>query len=360
MKSHLPVQIRNCINNIPEEEYASNKRLHTIKADLSLNINPCGVSKNVTAALLNANSSLLSHYYFENDDLIEEIAGYMGVKPENILLGDGCDGCLGMIANTFIELADTAVIPTPTFHRYEFHTLLMGGSVVFVPMRNFVFDISSILSAAIDSNAKIIFLCNPNNPTGVQIPTSQKIELLKNFSGIVVVDEALADTTTINGAQLIRDYPNLVITRSFSKTFGLAGLRIGYVVANAELIRLIKKTSSPFKVNSIAQELALEALKDVDHLVKSKSFVDEERSRMVLELRAMGLFCSNSVTTNFVVDISPLGSVGDVIGLLHKKNILVTDASHFRMDKNIYLRIAVGSKEENRYFINSMKELFDA
>lgn len=114
------------------------------------------------------------HYYPENKKLTKLISDYVKVNSENILIGDGCDGCLEMIDKTFISKNDNILIPIPTFHRYEFHTKLMGGNCIFIEMKDFLFDADLILKEAEESKAKIIFICNPNNPTGSKLIRKKK------------------------------------------------------------------------------------------------------------------------------------------------------------------------------------------
>lgn len=351
--------VREEILTIPIEEYALDIKPDKVKANLSLNINPFGVSKKVMKMLKELDDTKIYHYYSENKKLIMLIADYVKVNSENILIGDGCDGCLEMIAKTFIAKNDNVVIPIPTFHRYEFHTRLMGGKCIFVSMVNFSFNAEKVLKEAQKNNAKLIFLCNPNNPTGIEIDKKEKIKLIKNFSGIVVIDEALADITSINGSNLIKENDNLIVVRSFSKSFGLASLRIGYIVSNQNIINTIRKVSSPFKVNGIAQELAIEALQDKEHIKKSTDYLNEERDYLINALEKTGLSCTNSTTTNFLVNIEKLGIVKEVIKKLNQLGVMVTDASYFRVSEEKYIRVAISSKEENMFFIKTIKELLN-
>jgi len=349
--------VREEIKTVPIEEYAIDSKPDNIKANLSLNINPFGVSKKVMKRLKELDSAKICCYYPENKKLIKLIAEYVKMESENILIGDGCDGCLEMIAKTFIAKNDNVVIPIPTFHRYEFHTKVMGGNCIFVQMKDFLFDADLILKEAAKKNAKMIFLCDPNNPTGLEIGKEEKLKLIENFPGIVVVDEALADITSINSSRLIKENKNLIVVRSFSKSFGLASLRIGYIVADQNLISFIRKVSSPFKVNGIAQELAIEALQDKEHIKESIKFLNEERGYLISELEKMGLQCTKSTTTNFLVNIEQIGHVKNVIINLQQKGVMVTDASFFKIHDNKYIRVAVGSKEENRFFIKTIKDI---
>ena len=353
-------KIREEIRTIPTEEYAPVSKPFNLKADLSLNINPFGVSPKVMDRLKKISTKNISHYYTENKELIKHIASYVKAKPENILIGDGCDGCLGMIAKTFIAKNDNVIIPIPTFHRYEFHTKLIGGIPEFINMPNFDLPTEEIIDFFSKKSAKLIFLCNPNNPTGKEIKKEDKIKILEKFNGIVVVDEALADSTTINGSELIKKYNNLIIVRSFSKSFGLASLRIGYIVACPEIISQIRKVSSPFKVNGVAQELAIETLRDKKHITRSIKFLNRQRKYLIKELTDSGLECTDSKTSNILVNVGKINKdAKDVVSRLREKGILVTDASYFRVPKNNYIRIAVSSEEENKIFIQAIKDILN-
>ncbi|MBU2640111.1 MAG: aminotransferase class I/II-fold pyridoxal phosphate-dependent enzyme [Nanoarchaeota archaeon] len=344
------------ILELESSEYALSRK-DLKKIDLSLNINPFGTSIKVLSKLKNFNTKKIAHYYPENTELIIEIASYMKVSPNQIMIGDGCDGCLEMISHTFINKEDETIIPTPTFHRYEFHTKLMGGTPIFVPMKNFELNTSEVLNKVTDKT-KIIFLANPNNPTGLKIDREVKEKIIKNFKGIVVIDEALADATSINGTSLLDKYENIVIVRSFSKTFGLAALRIGYIIANQKIIEQIKKTSSPFKVNGVAQELAIEALKDINHIKKSKEYIQKNREFLISNIEKLGLKCTNSITTNFLVDVSSLYKDStELIKKLKENNVSVTETSAFRPSKNTYIRLSVASEEENKKFIEILTKI---
>ncbi|MBI4919155.1 histidinol-phosphate aminotransferase family protein, partial [archaeon] len=316
------------IESMPTKEYAPEEEQLNVKSNMALNINPFKISEKVLKKLKDLPAFKIHHYYPENHELLKLIAKYMDVSVENVMIGDGCDGCIEMIAHTFIQQGDLAIIPVPTFHRYEFHTKMMGGNVVFVPMQNFAFSAGKILKES--KNAKLIFLCNPSNPTGIEIDKKEIIDLLEKFNNLVIIDEALADATDIKGTDLLKKYPNLIIVRSFSKTFGLASCRIGYVVADKQIINQIKKVSSPFKVNGIGQELAIAALKDEEHISKSREFLEKERNYLFKELEKLNLPCTKSITTNFLIDVEKINSEANVVAKkLEEKGVLVTEASVF-------------------------------
>lgn len=350
--------VRKSVREMDVKEYAPDHQEKERKFDLSLNINPTGVSKRVMEKIRSVSPKAISDYYAENQELKNEISKYVGVKPDHVLLGDGCDGCIEMIAHAFVEKGDEALIPVPTFHRYEFHIKLMGGVPVFVGMNEkFEIDVDELFKK-VNDRTKIIFLCDPNNPTGLVIDDRVKEEITRGFDGIVVIDEALADTAGINGSRLVNKYDNLIIIRSFSKTFGLASLRIGYVISNHEIIHEIGKTSSPFKVNGVAQEAALEALSDRVYLENSKKFIEEQKGYLFDSLKSMGLRFTDTKTTNFLLDISPTGlSPHKLVRKLKEKNVIVTDASAFRVKEDKYVRVCISDAESNREFVEAIRQI---
>ena len=344
------------VKEMPTEEYAPSEQHELLKADLSLNVNPYGISRKVLNRLKSIDPSVIYNYYPLNRTLIDSIAKYVGVKRENILLGDGCDGCIHLFAITFIANGDKVLIPTPTFHRYEFHAKMMGGVVEFLPMENFQFSADEVLKK--EGDFKAIFLCNPSNPTGMEIDDNEIIKLLDNFSGYVVVDEALADISNINTSKYLEKYDNLIVLRSFSKSFGLASMRIGYMVAHPNVLNQVAKLSSPFKVNGIAQELAIEALKDENHLKESVAFLNVERDYLIEGLTSLGFPCTQSVNTNILFDCSKVSkSSAEFVKLLRSESIAVTDASVFKVQRDTYIRISVSTHENNQYFIETLSKM---
>ncbi len=346
------------IESMPTKEYAPEEEQLNVKSNMALNINPFKISEKVLKKLKELPAFKIHHYYPENHELLKLIADYMNVSVENVMIGDGCDGCIEMIAHTFVEKNDLAVIPVPTFHRYEFHTKMMGGNVLFLPMENFTFNANKILKEA--NNAKIIFLCNPSNPTGLEVEKKEIISLLEKFNNLVVIDEALADATDIKSTDLLKKHSNLILVRSFSKTFGLASCRIGYIAADKQIINQIKKVSSPFKVNGIAQELAIAALKDKEQVPKSRGFLEKERNYLFKELEKLNLPFTKSITTNFLIDVEKINpDAGVVAKKLEEKGVLVTEASVFNVPKKSYIRVAVSNHEENKIFVETLRELLE-
>ncbi|MFH1400415.1 MAG: histidinol-phosphate transaminase [Nanoarchaeota archaeon] len=348
---------RASIQSLPSTEYASHDAEERIEADLSLNINPAGAPQGVRAALADALTST-HRYPFINKELVAAISARADCHPDQVLLGDGADGCLRLISLAFLDKGDAVMIPIPTFHRYELHARMMGADVRFHRMTDFRLDATALLEDLREAGSKLLFLCTPNNPTGVPVDESTIREVCQGFKGLVVIDEALADVSDVDNSHLVATFENLMVVRSFSKAFGLASLRIGYVIGSASAIAALRKVTSPFQVSGPAQAAALTAIQDADFIKSSRDFVDGERKRMTESLDSLGLSCSESVTTNLVIDTSPMKLTGtQCVEALMRQGVRVTAPEAFRLPHERFIRVSVATKDENDLFLRASSDL---
>jgi len=220
--------------------------------------------------IIREGQSAASRYAFsQNKQLLELTDEYVGVDQKNILITAGGDGALRVIASALIEKDTRVCIPLPSFGRFEYHAKVNQANIKFISPNGFPYDIdiNQVAETCQKNKSEILFLANPNNPTGIY-KASDKIEwLLGNFGGYVVLDEVLIDYIGETSAQLIRKYPKLVVVRSFSKLFGMSGMRIGYLIADQKLITSVKKLVSPFEVSTLAILLAVEMLKNRHEII---------------------------------------------------------------------------------------------
>jgi histidinol-phosphate aminotransferase len=201
----------------------------------------------------------------ELDKLEEAIASYVGVKTENIVLGSGADQLIDLLIS-LVGVSGSIAYSIPTYSYYGISASIRGIKVIEVPYKD---DFSLNTNALINKNPDIIFICTPNNPTGHYISAEQLKEVLDRTNGLVVVDETYAEFLGTSFIQLIGKYDNLLILRTLSKSFGLAGLRVGYLVSNAELSTNLKKAQLPFVVSSLAAEVAVTLFQKIPYF-KSK------------------------------------------------------------------------------------------
>jgi histidinol-phosphate aminotransferase len=286
-----------------------------------------------------------------------KIAPLKGVTPSQIFLGNGSDEPIDLLIRAFCEPnQDSILITEPTYGMYSVCAAVNAVNVQHVKLTpDFDIDLDTFPNT-FDASTKIIFLCSPNNPTGNLLSKEKITEVLKRFYGIVVIDEAYIDFTGSKSfINELEKYPNLVILQTFSKAWGLAGLRLGMAFASEEIISVLNKIKYPYNVNIKTQELALEAL---DQVYKKDIWVAEilaNREKLVKALRSLKIVGKVYPTdSNFV-----LVKVDDAPATYHyltEQGIIVRDRSKVTLCYNC-LRITIGTPEENERLINALKQL---
>lgn len=276
---------------------------------LASNENPLGPSPDAVRAIQEAAERVYLYpdgncYYLKN-----ALAEKHGVSPENIIVGNGTDEIIKMLAEAYLNPGDEIVVADPTFSEYEFAALVMAGRAVKVPCRSFRHDLKA-MAAAITPRTRLVFICNPNNPTGTIVGQMMLDNFLKEIppSALVVLDEAYADYVTAEHypdslAYVRYGRPNVIVLRTFSKIYGLAGLRVGYGVAVPEIIKNLNRVREPFNVNLVAQAAAIAALKDEAHYRKSREINIEGKQYLYEQFAAMGLTYVPTETNFIFVDV---------------------------------------------------------
>ena len=349
------MRVRSSLKEV--EEYKPGKLVKgAIK--LSSNENPLGTSPKVIKTIfssLKGGELDLSIYPWEKneDELVNEISTYVNARVENIVIGAGVDGVLDTIVKLFIDNGDEAIIPIPTFSLYESLIKIAGGVPRYVKrVGNFSLPVEELTS---NEKTQMIFVCSPNNPSGNCISEADVRAIIESTNSMVVIDEAyveFADTSLVN---LVSEYENVLVLRTFSKAFGLAGLRVGYGILPEWLVSQYKKVSIPFTVNNIALKAAIVALRDTDHLRMSVELVRD--GRQFLESMLQRLFLVHPSQANFVLlDVAPMKSY-EVCDMLMKNGITVRDCTSFRGAKDSLIRISVGTQEQNAKVVDALRNL---
>jgi histidinol-phosphate aminotransferase len=291
--------------------------------------------------------------------LIEKLSDWLKIPQENIVVGNGIDDILNLIGKIFIEEGDEVITPTPTFPLYASVTELMGGKVIKVNLdENFRLNTNALLKK-IKTKTKIIFIANPNNPTGnILIEREDAEKILKEFKGLLVIDECYYGICNKTLIDLIQKYNNLLILRSFSKSFGLAGLRVGYAVGAKEIIsamRVVINNCNPFILDRIAQVAAIAALECEDRiLTRFKKLKYKFYSRLK---RIKNLKVFPSETTFFLVSLKNAGiSAGKFIEELAKRKVLIKDCSIYGLSDQ-FVRIPVPKEKDMNYVISAIKDI---
>lgn len=363
MTIRMRVPVRPSVEDITE--YKPGKSVKgAIK--LSSNENPLGASPEVARAIvgqLEAGGLKLSVYPWERNEesLREEIARYLSITSisvKNIVIGAGIDGVMDTLAKIFIGTGDEALIPVPTFSLYESLVKIAGGTPRYIPRDrgdNFGIPAAALISACNDKT-RMIFLSSPNNPTGNCIAEGDVRAIAESVpTAMVAIDEAYVEFADKSLVNLVNEYDNVLVLRTFSKAFGLAGLRVGYAVIPEWLASIYNKVALPFTVNNVALTAALTALSDKEHLRRSIELV--RVGRQYLEQNLQGLFTVYPSEANFVlVDVSPR-KASEVFDALLKKGITVRDCSSFRGAGDSLIRISVGTQEQNEKVVAALKSL---
>ncbi len=325
---------------------------------LDFNENTSGCSPSVIKALRRATREFLSSYP-EYGNLRKELAKYCNVDPEQVIPTNGTDEAIKAITETYIETGkEGMVIPVPTYAMFTFYAQLNGAKIREIPYNGDLSFPTEDVIRAIDNRTKIVVLVNPNNPTGTSIEEPDILRILEKANSndaLVLMDEAYAQFSGKTSIPLINRFDNLFITQTFSKAFGLAGLRLGYILSNKNNISLIKKVLSPYSVNAVAALCASAAMKDVAYI---KNYVAEtNRSKRMLykgldDLR-IPYYPSDA---NFVLlRIGPTCSL--LCRKLKEKGILVRDRSTDQLLDGC-VRITMGTIRQTKQLIGALQQVF--
>ncbi len=325
---------------------------------LASNENPLGPSPKaveaVSAALGKINRYPDTHGFY----LKEKLARKLRVTPENLCLGNGSDEIIQLIAQAFLMPGEEVVMGDPAFAFYQMVVTASDGREVMVPLKDFCYDLPA-MAERITEKTKLIFINTPLNPTGTIISREAFETFLKRIPPdvVLVIDEAYSeyvrDTSYPNFLDYIEGEQKLIILRTFSKIYGLAGLRIGYGIADAFLIACLNKIKGPFNTNLLAQVAALAALDDEEHLNKTLATNQEGLAYFYRELEKMGLTYIPTQANFFLVRLGREAS--SVYESLLKEGVIVRVMAGYGLDE--YLRISVGLPEENERCIQSLKKV---
>lgn len=328
---------------------------------LASNENPLGASPKAVEAFHGIADSL--HLYPRGDapKLIDSIAKMYGVETSQIVVGNGSDEIIDMVGKAFIRQGDNCVGITPTFSVYKFTTLSNGADFIGVGEGEARTSLDE-LAKAINDKTRVAFICNPNNPTGAYYTESEIREFLKKVpqNVLVFLDEAYAEFATApdypNMAKFVGEYSNLFVNRTFSKIYGLAGLRVGYAFGSTEVIRALWKVKPPFDVNQAAQVAAIAALGDKEHVQATRKMNAEGIAMLTREFSALGLKVLPTQANFICVRIGERAK--ELVAFLESNGMIVRGLTSFGMPE--YIRVTVGKPEENAFLMELVKKWCEA
>lgn len=325
---------------------------------LASNENPLGPSPRALAAA--AASLQAAHLYPEGDaPLLRAALGRrFGLPPEQVVVANGADNILTLLCLALLEPGDEVLTCAPTFPFYEHAVLVAGGRLVSLPLRAYAFDLSA-LAARVGRRTRLILVCNPNNPTGAVFPCEEWSAFLDSLPphAVVALDEAYAEYAergvlpeTVADVRAGRP---VVVVRTFSKAYGLAGLRVGYALLRPDLAALLARVREPFPVSRPAQAAALAALEDAEHLARSLEVNGSVRRRLQAGLAALGLPFVPS-QANFVLARVACDD-GWLCGELLRRGVIIRPGGPFGLPGHV--RVSVGLPEQNERFLAALAQV---
>ncbi len=320
-----------------------------VRVDCSSSVNPLGLPKGALRVIERQAGKLAPMYPDpECRDLKKSLSKYAGVDRDMLAVGNGAAEIIYWFAQAFAK--KRAVVPAPTFCEYELASQKAGAKVEFVPLDvSFSLDPDSVIKNARGADA--VFLCNPNNPTG-RLATASIKKIIENVdpSTMILLDECFIELVnrprenTLVG--VLRDFQNLVILRSLTKSFGMAGLRLGYSISSPAVAEKLQSMRVPWNVNALAQAAGIAALADKSHIIKSRALVKKERSFLQDRIKRTGLVPLESDANYFLIQLKE-NSTKFRDRLLKKTGVLVRDCSTFTGMGDRHVRVAVKTHREN-------------
>ena len=333
---------------------------------LASNENPLGPGPMAVSAVTKALAGISRYPDGNGFRLKHRLAEMLQVEADQITLGNGSNDVLELIARAFAGPGHEIVFSQHAFAVYPIVTQAVGAKAVIVQAKNWGNDLNAVLKA-ITVATRIVFIANPNNPTGTWLAQSELEEFLTKVPDnvIVVLDEAYFEyashpamqaTGYPDGVTLLQRFPNLIVTRTFSKAYGLAGLRIGYGIANPEITDVLNRVRQPFNVNSLALTAAELALDDTQHLDKSISLNIAGMQQIVEGCKSMSLSHIPSIGNFVCVEVGQ--SASSVYNELLKKGIIVRPVANYEMPQ--HLRITIGTETENQLALAALQAVLKA
>jgi threonine-phosphate decarboxylase len=333
--------------------------------DFSSSVNPLGPSKRALDAAKAAFSQIAAYPDSNSNELRQTIANHFGINRGNIVVGNGSTELMYLFAEVFIKKGDKAFMPAPTFGEYASAVCKTGEATKFVNLgRTFTVKPESFKRNMI--GAKLVFLCNPNNPTSMLISQETLKDIIETAlkqDTLVFLDEDFLEFVdaekSLSMINKIGKYPNLFVLRSFTKIYGLTGLRVGYGIANPDIINVLSSAKIPWNINCIAQAAAVAALKDEQHLQVTLEIIKKEKAWLMVEFGKFSGFKFTEPDANFFfIDVRKSGfTAAELKSKMLKQGILIRDCTSFKGLDEFYIRVAVKTHQENERMLSAFRRI---
>lgn len=346
--------------------YVPGRPIEEVKRELGLknviklasNENPYGPSPKVQKAIATSAQTLNRYPDADCYYLRRELSKKLNLQPSQLVFGNGSDELIVLAIKTLVNVGDEVVIAKPSFLIYDIASRIAGAQIKAIPLKSFCYDLAA-MKKAVTKKTKIIFLGNPDNPAGTYFTQTQIEKFMKGLRKdiLVFLDEAYYEYVDkndyVDSIGLLKKYKNILVTRTFSKMYGLAGLRVGYGVGNSQFVDYLNRIREPFNVNSLAQVAAVACLKDQKYYRKIAKTFSQQRVVLNKALNDLGLKTFESFTNFILVKVN--GSSTMFCNNLLKKGVIVRDMSFWGM--NDMIRVSIGTEKENQRFIKVVKEI---
>lgn len=327
---------------------------------LASNENPSGPSTHVCTAIAAALPELTRYPDGSGFALKAKLAERYNVDPAQITLGNGSNDILDLVARAWLAPGRNAVFSAHAFAVYPIATLACGAECREVPAKNYAHDLEA-MAAAIDDNTRVVFIANPNNPTGTWFDQNALNSFLRQVPAevLVILDEAYieyaADSDLPDGMDYLSRYPNLLVSRTFSKAYGLAALRVGYAISSKTVAGVLNRVRQPFNVNSLALVAAQAALDDEDYLERSRLLNTQGMQQLEEGFKQLGLSWlpsrGNFIAVNFQRDASAINQA------LLEQGVIVRPVAGYAMPT--FLRVSIGTQAENQRFLDVLTQVLN-
>jgi len=325
---------------------------------LASNENPLGPAPRAVAAIKNTLWQLNRYPDSNGFYLKAKLAARFKLKPANIVLGNGSDELIDIIIKTFVRESENIITSDTTFLEYKIISEVNNRKIISVPLADFKYDLSAI-KKRVNKKTKLIFIANPNNPTGTYLNKDEIGQMVKGLPAntILVLDEAYDTFIDVNDFPKSLSYisKNVILLKTFSKAYGLAGLRIGYALAKPSLVSYMERTRQPFNVNILAQSAASAALDDQDFLRRTRKLNLEGKKYLYNALDKLGIDYIPSVTNFILINVKKNGAA--VFKKMLKYGVIVRDMQQYGL-KN-FIRVSIGTKKENEKFIKALTKVLE-
>jgi len=358
-------RIKNSVKDL--KKYQPGKGLEDIKDEykldnvikMSSNENPWSHSRKIKNMIHKSKKGLNKYPDSDCSCLKKALANFYNLSRDKIFIGNGSDEIIDLIMSLFVEEGEEVIYAEPTFIKYRLAVKSRGGKSVKVPLTEDYIHNLDKMAAAVTEKTKVIFICDPNNPTGTTTNKRQVEEFIDKVPSnvLIVIDQAyyeyVTDPNYFDGLEYLNKYPNLILLRTFSKIYGLAGLRVGYGLGNPKIIDLLNRIRSPFNVNTLAQEAAEAALSDQNHVQKckkknkeGKTFLYQALEDLLLEyIPTQGNFIL--INTEIEADI--------IFHKLLSRGIIIRPGNIFGLSN--WIRVTIGREDDNKKLISALEEV---